>query len=93
MVKPFPTKPLGLPPKVAAHLLGVSLPSCYRRIRDGSLTLLKIGGHEGLGGHKRVSIPALEAEIGRPLTLDEINAAVAAVAKAESQAMAVRLAP
>lgn len=73
MVKPYQSKPLGLPAKVAGPLVGLSMPSVYRRIREGSLPLLTIGGH------KRVSVAGLEAMIGRLLTLDEINAAVRVV--------------
>jgi hypothetical protein len=39
-----------------------------------------------IGGHKLVSIAKLEETIGRPLTLDEINAAVAVVADIEAKA-------
>jgi hypothetical protein len=64
------TKPVGLPPKIVRRLAGWSRATVYRRMHDGSLPLLKIGGR------KHVSTARFEEMIGREITLAEINAAL-----------------
>jgi len=64
--------PVGLPVKVAAKIMGMTLPTAYRRVADGSLPLIPCGGR------KRVPVAKLAELIGRPITAEEIAAAQAA---------------
>ena len=63
-------KPNGVGVPVAGRLLGLSHQSAYRRVLDGTLPVLP------LGGRKLVSVAKLEAMIGRPITAEEIAAAI-----------------
>lgn len=79
----FAVKPVGLPAGVVQHLAGWSLPSVYRRMNEGSLPVLPIKGH------RLIDTARFEEIIGRELSLDEINkalAAHAAVIEAQQQA-------
>jgi hypothetical protein len=62
-------KPAHLPVPVGLVLVGISEPTGYRRIADGSLKLVP------LPGRKKFAVAMLEDLAGRPFSVAEIEAA------------------